>query len=107
MKVDEVVEELRERVQAQAQTDDWLKENPPELDGPVLQNWRPFKVDVDFEGVKLLASTYEESTGEKTTHRGFRATCDATWLNENGVLTATFGPGDLEIGVHGPNEYMR
>ncbi len=106
LKVDDVISELRERVHALAQTDDWLRENPPLLKGPVLQNWRPFKIDVDFEGVKVLASSYEEATGEKATHSGFRATCDATWLNENGVPAVTFGPGGLELGVHGPNEYV-
>jgi len=103
-KVDEIIDELRERVHALAQTDDWLRENPPQLKAPVLQSWRPFRVPVDYEGVKTLAMSYEELTGEKAVHSGFRATCDATWLNEKGVNAVTFGPGGLELGVHGPNE---
>lgn len=106
LKVDDIIAELKERVHALSQTDDWLRENPPQLRAPVIQSWRPFSVSVDFEGVKVLASSYEEAADEKAIHSGFRATCDATWLNENGVPAATFGPGGLELGVHGPNEYV-
>ena len=106
LKVDDIIAELKERVHALSQTDDWLRENPPQLRAPVIQSWRPFSVSVDFEGVKVLASSYEEAGDEKAIHSGFRATCDATWLNENGVPAATFGPGGLELGVHGPNEYV-
>jgi len=105
-KVDEIIDELRERVHALAQTDDWLRDNPPQFKAPVLQSWRPFKVPVDYEGVKVLALSYEELMGGKAVHSGFRATCDATWLNERGVNAVTFGPGGLELGVHGPNEYV-
>lgn len=106
MKVEQIIAELQERISALAQTDDWLRENPPQFKAPVLQNWRPFKVPVDHEGVKTLASVHEEVGGQKAVHSGFRATCDATWLNELGVPAVTFGPGGLEMGVHGPNEFV-
>jgi acetylornithine deacetylase len=106
MNVGDIIEELNERVQALARTDDWLRENPPLLKAPVLQCWRPFKVDVDFEGVRTLASSSEEVSGQKAVHSGFKATCDATWLNEKGIPSVTFGPGGLESGVHGPNEHV-
>jgi len=104
--VNDVINELRERVQALALTDDWLRENPPRFKAPIIQNWRPFKISVDHEGVKTLAYSYEEVTGKKAIHSGFRAVCDATFLNEHGVPAMTFGPGDLGMGVHGPNEYV-
>jgi acetylornithine deacetylase len=106
LQVDDIIAELKERVHALAQTDDWLRENPPQFRAPVIQSWRPFQVSVDFEGVKVLASSYEEAVDEKAIHSGFRATCDATWLNEKGIPAVTFGPGGLELGVHGPNEYV-
>lgn len=106
MKVDDIIAELRDRVHSLAQTDDWLRENPPLLRAPVLQSWRPFKVEVDAEGVKTIASSYEEATGAKAIHSGFRATCDATWLNENGIPAVALGPGGLESGVHGANEHV-
>jgi acetylornithine deacetylase len=106
MTVEEIIKELDERVQSLARTDDWLRENPPQLKAPVLQCWRPFKVDVDFEGVKTLALSFEEASGHEAVHSGFKATCDATWLNENGIPSVTFGPGGLELGVHGPNEHV-
>ena len=102
----EVIQELRERVQALAQTDDWLKEHPPQLEAPVLQSWGPTRIPVDHDGVKTLAASFEEVTGRKAIHTGFRAVCDATFLNRNGVPAMTFGPGDLGAGVHGPNEYV-
>jgi acetylornithine deacetylase len=106
IKVDEVIAELRDRVEALSKTDDWLREHPPQFKAPVLQNWRPFRVPVDHEGVKTLSSSYEEVTQQKAMHSGFKATCDATWLNELGIPSVTFGPGGLEMGVHGPNEYV-
>jgi acetylornithine deacetylase len=104
--LDDVILELRERVSALAQTDDWLRENPPQLRAPVLQSWHPTKISMDHEGVKTLAASFEEVTEKKAIHSGFRAVCDATFLNENGVPAMTFGPGDLGTGVHGPNEYV-
>jgi acetylornithine deacetylase len=106
MKIEEIIAELQERVHALAQTDDWLRDNPPQLRAPVLQSWRPFRVSVEHEGVKVLSSSYKEVTDEQAIHSGFRATCDATWLNENQIPAVTFGPGGLELGVHGPNEYV-
>jgi len=106
IKVDEVISELRERVHALAQTDDWLKEHPPQFKAPVLQNWHPFRVSVEHEGVKTLAASYKEVTNETAVHSGFKATCDASWLNDLGVPAITFGPGGLELGVHGPNEHV-
>lgn len=104
--INEVIEDLQERVRALALTDDWLRENPPQFKAPVIQNWRPLKISVEHEGVKTLACSFEEITGKKAIHSGFRAVCDATFLNENGVPAMTFGPGDLGMGVHGPNEYV-
>jgi acetylornithine deacetylase len=102
----EVIAELSERIDALARTDDWLREHPPTFNAPVFQSWRPFRVDVDHEGVRTLADSYRTVTGETAVHSGFKATCDATWLNEMGVPAVTFGPGGLEMGVHGPNEYV-
>jgi len=104
IKVDEVIVELRDRVEALSKTDDWLRENPPQFKAPVLQNWRPFRVSIEHEGVKTLAFSYEEVTRQKAMHSGFKATCDATWLNELGIPAVVFGPGGLELGVHGVNE---
>jgi acetylornithine deacetylase len=104
IKVDDVISELKERVYALSQTDDWLKENPPQLKAPVLQNWHPFRVPIEQEVVKTIAASYEEVTNEKAVISGFKATCDASWLNDIGVTAITFGPGGLELGVHGPNE---
>ena len=104
--VDDVIGELGERIEALSRTDDWLREHPPQFKAPVFQSWRPFRVPVDHEGVKALAGSYESATGQTAIHSGFKATCDATWLNENGVPAVTFGPGGLEMGVHGANEYV-
>ena len=104
--VDEVIEELSERIHALSQTDDWLREHPPTFEAPVYQSWRPFKVSLEHEGIKMLAESYRQATGEIAVHSGFKATCDATWLNEKGISAVTFGPGGLEMGVHGPDEYV-
>jgi acetylornithine deacetylase len=104
--VSEVVDELQNHIDSISQTDDWLREHPPLFKAPAIQNWRPFRVDVEHPGVQTLARSFQEVAERTAIHSGFKATCDATWLNELGVPAATFGPGGLELGVHGPDEYV-
>ena len=106
IKIDDVIQELRERIHALSQTDDWMREHPPVFKAPVMQSWRPFKVDVTHDGIKNLAASFEEVADRTAIHSGFKAVCDATWMNEQGVPAVVFGPGGLEMSVHGPNEYV-
>ena len=100
---EEVWQEFKEHVDALASTDDWLRENPPKFNVPVLQRWKPMKaVSVDHPGVKILSKSYGEISGKEVIISGVKAVTDATFLSQEGIPTVVFGPGGL--GVHGPDE---
>lgn len=107
LKDEDIWKELKEHVQALASTDDWLRENPPEFNVPVLQRWRPMKeVAIDHPGVKNLSAAYEKVSGKKAVITGFKAVADPTFLSEEGIPTVLFGPGSLGSGIHGPDEHV-
>ncbi|MGM8212237.1 ArgE/DapE family deacylase [Virgibacillus sp. W0430] len=103
---EEVWEELRKGVEAISSTDDYLRENPPTLNIPVFQDWAGFKVPVEHPGVQTMIGSIEEASGEQAILSGFKAVCDATYLNKHGVPAVVFGPGSLSWSVHGDNEYI-
>jgi acetylornithine deacetylase len=101
---EKVAAEIKEKIMHLARTDDWLSENPPEFIYPTLQNWKPFKNDLNNTGVKLLGKTLEEVQKKPAVYSAFRAVCDGTFLQEKGVPSMVFGPGGLDMSVHGPDE---
>ena len=103
---EDVAESIREKIMHFAATDDWLKENPPEFIYPTIQHWRPFKTSLDHPGVKLIGQTFKEVLNQQPVFSSFRAVCDATFLQKRGVSSVVFGPGGLNMSVHGPNEFV-
>ena len=105
LKEENVAMEIKEKVIHLAKTDDWLIENPPEFVYPTLQHWRPFKNTLDNKGVKLLGETLEEIQKKQPIYSAFKAVCDGTFLQDRGIPCVVFGPGGVDMSVHGPNEY--
>jgi len=103
---DEVAGEIRDKIMHLAKTDEWLIKNPPEFIYPTLQNWRPFKTSIDNPGVKLLGKTLEEIQNQPSIYSAFRAVCDGTFLQDRGIPSVVFGPGGIDMFVHGPNEFV-
>ena len=104
---DEVASRIKEKVMNLAKTDDWLAKNPPEFIYPTLQNWRPFKSSLKDPGVRLLGRTLEDIQQETAIYSSFRAVCDGTFLQDKGISCIVFGPGGLDMSVHGPNESVK
>lgn len=104
LKVEQILQEMQNAVNSVAAYDDWLKKNPPQLE--ILYHWPPSEIDPDHEGCKVLAKSYKEVTGEEAVFSGFRAVCDTTFLCQKGIPAVIFGPGDLSMGAHGPNEHV-
>ena len=102
----EVITELKKHIQAIASTDDWMRENPPEFNAPIMQDWEPAKVSKDHQGVQTLVTSFKEATGRDAIQTGFKAVSDATFLGKKGIPSVVLGPGDLGMGTHGPNEYV-
>ena len=86
-----------------AQTDPWLRENPPKVEW--LLWWPPYDVSPDAPICKTVAATYEAVMGEPVKYYGFAAVDDATFLNIAGIPAITIGPGSLIV-AHAPNEYV-
>src|SRR5699024_10977435 len=82
---EEVWDEIRKGVEAISSTDDYLREHPPTLNIPVFQDWAGFKVPEEHEGVRTMIGSIEEANGKQATLSGFKAVCDATYLNKHGV----------------------
>ncbi len=87
-----------------AQTDSWLRANPPtvqwELGG---LHFPPLNTPVDHPLVQSLAA-HKSAVGRKPDIKGFVAVCDAAHYAGAGVDGVIFGPsGD---GFHGDDEYV-
>lgn len=107
LKEEEVANEIKDKIMHLAQTDDWLIKNPPEFIYPTIQHWRPFKNSVENAEVKLLGRTLEDIQQKPAIFSAFRAVCDGTFLEDRGVPSVVFGPGGLDMSVHGPNEFVK
>ncbi len=103
---EELFEEIKRGVEALASTDDYLRENPPILNIPYLQDWPGFRVSEDHPGVVSMMQSITDATGKPAVMSGFKAVCDAYYLNKHGITTVIFGPGSLSWSVHGDNEYI-
>jgi len=100
-------EQVKHEVEAQinrfAQTDPWLRENPPRVEW--LLWWPPYDVPADSPICKTVASSYEATLGHAPKYYGFAAVDDAAFLNQAGIPAITIGPGSLTV-AHAPNEYV-
>lgn len=103
---DELLDEIRRGVAAIASTDDWLREHPPVVEAPVIQDWPGFHVDEKEPGVQVLQGAIFEATGAPAVISGFRAVCDAYYLNRINITTIVLGPGAISNSVHGDNEFI-
>ncbi len=103
---DELIKEIREGVAAIASTDDWLKAHQPIVEAPVIQDWPGFRLDLENEGVVTLRKSADETLGQSAVISGFKAVCDAYYLNNLGIPTVILGPGSVSNNVHGDNEYV-
>ena len=102
-----VAVDIKEKIMYLARTDEWLAENPPEFIYPTLQNWKPFKNSLNNPGVRLLGKTLEEIQNKPAIYSAFRAVCDGTFLQDKGIPSVVFGPGGIDMAVHGPNEFVK
>ena len=103
---DEILDEIRRGVAAIASTDDWLREHPPVVEAPVIQDWPGFCVPEEHEGVAALKRAVKEATGDEAIISGFRAVADAYYLGRQGIPAIVLGPGALCNDVHGDGEYI-
>ena len=103
---EDILSEIRERVSALAQTDGWLIKNPPIVNGPVAQLWPGYSLDENMEPISAFKDSFRKAMGSECIVSGFRAVCDGTYLVEKEIPTIICGPGALDDGAHGDNEFV-
>lgn len=100
---EEVQKEVQDQIDRFAQTDPWLRKNPPELTWPVW--WPPYDVPVDAPICRTLGAAVEQALGEEARFYGFAAVNDASFLNRAGIPAVSIGPGSITV-AHAPDEYV-
>jgi acetylornithine deacetylase len=104
---EELWEEMQNVVEKVALSNDWMKENPPLMNWKEEFDWPPFSVPHEHPGVETLGESVEDVTREEPILSGFKAVCDNAQIQrECGVDAISFGPGDISMGAHGPDEYI-
>jgi acetylornithine deacetylase len=101
----DIFKQLKQHVLAVASTDSWLVSHPPQMQ--LLKNchyWQGYKVLPDHPGVKAAERAYQNATGKPLNISGFKAVCDATYLQRVGIPSVVFGAGESGFGVHGVDE---
>jgi acetylornithine deacetylase len=88
-------------------SDTWLREHPPIIEMPVIhQVLEPVNLPLEHPAVQKLAAAYREALGTDPEFGSLPGPCDANIMNEAGITTVIFGPGDLAMNAHGTNEYV-
>lgn len=99
-----VAEEIQAHVARFAQTDPWLRQNPPEVYIPLF-SWPPFETSPDEPICKAAATASEALFERPAILYGAAYTSDASFIRQAGIPTIVVGPGSIEL-AHGFNEYV-
>ena len=103
--VEVIKQEVEERIQWVSAADDWLKENPPQLDWKF--HWTSYAIPEDHDIIKTVAAAHEAVTGEPNRPVACPAVLDAAFMTGKGVPTISYGTGGLGLfSVHGVDEFL-
>ena len=106
VKYEEVKEFIKKSIESYANIDSWLSKHPPKISFAKTFHWPPYETSIDHPACKALGEAYEQILQKKAIYSGFKAVDDVTFVQAFGIPGVSFGPGDLSMGVHGPNEYV-
>lgn len=99
--------EMKAVVNGLATTYDWLEEHPPAMKWKELFDWPYYEVQVSHPGCETLAKAIEKVTRESATFSAFKAVDDCAYIQrEYKEDVVSWGPGNLHMGTHGPDEYI-
>jgi acetylornithine deacetylase len=105
-RTEDVRREFEEYIHAVAQTDEWLKNNPPTIEwGLRGVSFPPADTDPNHPGVQTIVQASELVSGRTPHIGGFTAVADIAWLAEAGIPCVLFGPAGGD-GSHGANEHV-
>jgi len=106
VRYENVVNMIKEAIENYSKIDSWLRENPPKLSFGKRFHWPPYETPIDHPACKMLGEAWEKVTSRKAVYSGFKAVNDLTFIQAFGIPGISFGPGDLSMGAHGPNEHV-
>lgn len=107
LRSEEVIRQIRVGVDGVVASDTWLREHPPVIEVPVIhQVLEPVNLPLEHPAVQKLAMAYRDALGNHPEYGSLPGPCDANIMNEAGITTVIFGPGDLAMNAHGANEYV-
>lgn len=100
---DGIKKEIEDQITAYANTDPWLKQNPPEVKW--LFNWPSFDVSVDSDICKTLQAVAKSVNSEAGEITGMFAVCDASFISEYDIPVMVMGPGKSKY-AHTVGEHL-
>lgn len=103
---DQIKAEIGEFVHHVAQTDPWLRANPPELEWRT--NWPAANTAPDHPLVRMLLEHRNEVLKDQALSHdsgAFEATSDATYIEAAGIPSVVMGPGTLR-NAHAMDEHV-
>jgi acetylornithine deacetylase len=101
--VQEMRSEVEQAVQHAAQTDEWLRENPPEIVYHGFQSGGS-TVSMEEPHVQLLGGWHQYLNAEPMRPRSGTGTNDMRYFNFAGIPCGCYGPGGR--GAHAADEYL-
>ena len=99
-----VAEEIQAHIARFAQTDPWLRENPPEVYVPLFSQ-PPFETSHEEPICRAAAVASEAVFSRPANLYGSAFDCDAGHIRQAGIPTIVVGPGSQEA-AHGFDEYV-
>lgn len=105
-----VRQELEDVIRAACNVDPWLSAHPPEIEWPMV--FPPMETAWDHPLPEAMARAWLEVKGEVLPPpspqfpANFPSSMDGIWLQQAGIPTIAFGPGDLRV-AHAKDEYVR
>jgi len=106
---EECAKEIEEFVQGMCQMDTWLRQHPPKFEW--LRYYPPLMTEWDHPLTQTLVQSHEAANSlvvpppTPQTPSNFGAAMDGTWLQQAGIPTVVFGPGEL-MRAHSRDEYV-
>lgn len=101
----QIIEEITNQINRYAQTDPWLRENPPELNWNNFW-WPPYDLPVNSPICSAAQTAYKLLFQKAVEPTGFMGVDDASFLNAAGIPCITMGPGTTR-NAHTINEYIQ
>jgi len=98
-----VIREIQDYVLTGAKLDSWLSKHPPKFEWQ--GNWPAGEISPEHPICTTLSKGYEFALNSHPKINGFPAPVDAPFLDQAGIATAIFGPGNLPQ-AHAENEYV-